>query len=338
MISLRRALPCLLLAGISALQAHSALAQAPSAPVAALVAAEARILAGDSDGALAIVDPILKKDGKNARALLIRSSARCIDGDVDACKKDLDRALALDPTLRQGWLNRSALAIAEERYDDALAALAAAEKLDPAAPDNALNRGAVLLLAGRIEPATEQFSRYLAANPASADAQYLVATNFARAGYAALALQHLTQAIAFDERSRARARGDANFGDLAANPNFQNLLATDGYKLPPGGRLRRQVYPEAFTGADSLLVTATLNALQATGRPFDSRVEVADDWALFWSDVRIKLLRGADQQTVIELSSPAEAMTEPDFTERVEQLLARIDLELLKLAKNRRRP
>ena len=291
--------PVLLLAALGAV-ATFAVAQS-SDPI---VAAEAALAAGQPDRALEIVAPILKRESKNARALLVRSTGRCQLGELESCKKDLDRALELDPALRQGWLNRSGIAIAEKRYDDALAALAQAEKLDPAAADNAINQGAVLLLKGQLEPASAQFARHLAANPRSADAYYLVATNFALAGYAALAVEHLTRAVALDERSRVRARSDANFTDLGTNRAFADLLATDSFRPAPGSSVATRAYVSPFRGGSSPLLTAVLNTLQLARTPMDPRVEVTDDWVLVWADIRIKLLRRGDAETALEISAP----------------------------------
>ena len=80
-----------------------------------LAAAQEAVDGGDSERALDLLAPILKREPKNARALLLRSTARCIGGELDLCRKDLDQALALDPALRQGWLNRAGLAISEKR-------------------------------------------------------------------------------------------------------------------------------------------------------------------------------------------------------------------------------
>ena len=38
-----------------------------------------------------------------------------------------------------------------------------------------------------------------------------------------------------------------------------------------------------------------LNVLQLSGAPLDPRVEIAPDWALFWAQFRIKLIRNADR-------------------------------------------
>lgn len=296
-----------------------------------VVAAQAALDAGDPEKAIDILKPVLRRDGKNARALLVRSTANCQLGELESCRKDLDQALKLDPTLRQGWLNRSGIAIAERRYDDALAALAEAEKLDPAASDNLLNQGAVLLLQGKLEPASARFESYLAANPRSADSHYLVATNFAHAGYSALAVQYLGRAIELDERARVRARTDANFADLTTNKAFAQLLAFDGFRAPAGSSTAARIYSTRFHGTDSPLLTSVLNALQLARTPMDPRVEVTDEWALLWADVRIKLAKRGEQETALELSAPPGAFTAAAWDRRTRDFFEAVELELLKL-------
>lgn len=304
-------------------------------PPATAATAQAALDQGRVDDALRLAEQALGRNPRDAAALLVRSTARCMEGDIERCTADLDRALALDPRLRQGWLNRSALAIAEKRYDDALAALAEAERLDPEAPDNALNQGAVELLKGDLAPATEQFRRYLAKNPGSAEALYLVATNYALSGYAALALQHLERAIAVDERVRVRARTDPNFRDLAAAPSFQRLLSTDGYRPPAGSATSTREYEIPWAGAESELLIAVLNALQTQGIPLDSRVEVSDDWALLWSEFRIKISRRGADRCLLELSAPPGRFAAAVWQEKVDRFYSAVDLELLKLERRR---
>jgi tetratricopeptide (TPR) repeat protein len=299
-----------------------------------LAAAQKAVDQGDSEHALALVAPILKREPKNARALLLRSTARCIAGELDDCKKDLDQALALDPALRQGWLNRAGLAISEKRYDDALAALSQAEKLDPTASDNAINLGAVYLLQGKLEPASREFERHLVANSRSAAAYYLVATNFALAGYSALAAQHLGRAIELDERSRVRARSDPNFAELAASRNLQALLTTDSFVPAAGSSTASRIYRTPYKGANSPLVVAVLNALQIAGTPMDANVEVTDEWTLIWSDVRIKISRRSDQETAIECTAPPGKFSPEGWDAHMGALFAGIDTELLKLEKS----
>ncbi len=299
-----------------------------------LAAAQQALDAGNSERALDLLAPILKREPKNARALLLRSTARCIGGELDDCRKDLDQALALDPTLRQGWLNRAGLAIADKRYDDAIAALAEAEKLDPPASDNPINLGAVYLLQGKLEAASREFERHLVANARSAEAYYLVATNFALAGYSALAAQHLGRAIELDERSRVRARGDANFSELASSRPFQALLTTDSFVPPAGSSSASRIYRSPYKGSSSPLLVAVLNVLQISGTPMDSSVEVTDEWALLWSDARIKIARRSELETAVELSAAPGRFTPEAWNRRSRELYDGIERELLKLERS----
>lgn len=332
----RRLLPLLCAAGLalapcgSPVFASQAVAGAPSAGD-PLSAAQLALDAGDSERALALLAPLLKREPKNAAALLLRSTARCIGGELDLCREDLDRALELDPTLRQGWLNRAGLAIADKRYDDAIAALTAAERLDPAASDNAINLGAVYLLQGKLEPASREFERHLVANARSADAYYLVATNFALAGYSAFAAQNLARAIELDERSRVRARSDANFAELASTRQFQTLLTSDTFVPPTGSSSASRIYRSPYKGAGSRLLVAVLNALQIAGTPMDPNVEVTDEWALLWSDVRIKIARRSEEETTVELSAAPGKFTASAWDQRSRELYDSIERELLKL-------
>jgi len=296
-----------------------------------LAVAEAAIAREDPDSALAVLEPYLKKSPKDAPALLLRSTARCMNGDLPGCKKDLDQSLKLDPRQRQGWLNRSAIAIAEERYDDALAALREAEKLDPAARDNAVNQGAVELLRGDLAAATAEFQRFLHLDPQSADGWYLVASNYAHAGYAALAVQHLERAVSLDERMRVQARTDANFADLANNRSFQQLLSTDAWTPPPGSLLEERIFPTRYTDGDSPIVVAILNTLQLSGARLDPRVEVTPDWALLWSDFRIKVVRNDDDTTTVRLSAAPGAFTATSWASRTTAFFSEIDGQLLRL-------
>ena len=67
---------------------------------------------GQSPQALEVLDQVLKKDKKNARALFLRSTARIMEGDLGNGFKDLQQALQIDPGLHQGWLNLAGLEIA----------------------------------------------------------------------------------------------------------------------------------------------------------------------------------------------------------------------------------
>jgi tetratricopeptide (TPR) repeat protein len=312
----------LLLAVLCLLPAASA--QAQSGGEREVVArAQEMIDAERPQEALDLLDPYLKRHPDDAAALLARSTVRFMLGDVAAGRRDLDRSLKLEPTQRQGWLNQAALAVSEERYDDALAAFRRAETLDPAAPENDLNIGTVLLLKGQLEAASERFESYLGGAGDSADGYYLVASNYALAGYAALAIEHLRRAIERNERARLRARTDPNFSTLATNRRFLALLSTDSYQPPVGSHAARRSFGAPYDGGRGPLLPAVLDALQLGERPFDPRVEVTESWALVWGDLRIKLY-DSEGRGVVELSAPAERFTPAEWQTATQDLLSKI--------------
>lgn len=334
---MRRRRFAVLLAALSAASLASAgapsFAQAATAEPAAdpLAAAQAALDAEDPQEALRLLAPHLKREPRDARALLLRSTARCQLGELEACKADLEQALKIDATLRQGWLNRSAIAIAEERYDEALAALTEAERLEPGATDNDLNIGAVQLLRGDLAAASDRFRRFLERTPEDAAAWYLVASNYAHAGYAAFAVEHLTRAIALDERTRARARSDANFAELAGNRAFQQILATDPYVPPPGSTLAERKFDTRYTGSGSPIFVAVLNAVQLAGLPLDPWIEVTPEWALLWSQFRIKIEKNPNDTTTVRLSAPPGALGPATWDRRVASFWADVESHLLRL-------
>lgn len=299
-------------------------------PAQQLAAAQAKLDADDPQGALAILDPLLKRDGKLAHGYLLRGTARLMLGTAGG-KEDLDKALALDPTLRQAWLDRAAVAVSEKRYEAALADFQKARDLDPADADGLLNIGAVELLLGRLDAASQSFQQFLGQRPGDASAHFLVAKNYALTGYAGLAVQGLQQAIALDERVRAAARGDGAFSSLASNPRYQELMRKDSFKLPAGLPYAERFYPAAYRQGQGPLLPATLDALQSLGEPFDSRVEVTPDWALLWGAMRIKLSDDAKGQGVVTLSA-RPGLSTADWEQKSAKLL---DTILIQLAKRR---
>jgi tetratricopeptide (TPR) repeat protein len=270
------------------------------------------------------------RQGEEPRALLLRSTARFLLGELEPGEQDLRRSLELDPAQRQGWLNLAALELASVHYDAAHQAFLRAEALDPKAPDNDVNLGAVLLFLGRLEEASARFERYLGAQPNSGDAYYLVATNYAAAGYAALALRHLTDAIRRDEKTRLRARTDPNFAQIAATPDYQRLLATDLFTPAPGSLQASELIEARYSDTDARVVNAVLDALGAMRVPFDRRVEVTPEWALVWADVRIKVLRQGTSQSILEVSAPPASFTPQAFQARVNTLFGQTRAMLLR--------
>lgn len=293
--------------------------------------AQARELvdAGDAEEAIKLLNKTVKAKPPLAEAFLLRSTANFMVGDLPTGRSDLEKALEIDPTLRQAWLNRAALDLSESDYDAALEALTRARDLEPAALDNDLNLGVVLVLKGDVEPASQHFVTHIQRSGGTAEAYYVVASNYGMAGLAGPAIEHLKQAIQIDERVRLQARTDPNFQDLESNQRFQDLLLTDTFRPEPGSYTAAQQFDTPFGGPDGPLVSATLDALQFSGQPFDPRVEVTPDWALIWSEYRIKITSGADGRGEVQLTAPPNSFTPAEWKRRSEDLFRQITVRLL---------
>ena len=251
-------------------------------------------------------------------------------GEMEGGEVDLRRALELDPKQRQGWLNLAALELTSAHHEAAYQAFLRAEALDPKASDNHLNLGAVLLYLGRLEEASTRFERYLGSQPGSGAAYYLVATNYALAGYAALALRHLTDAVRLDEKTRLNARTDPNFQQISTAPEYQRLLSTDLFVPPPGSLQASRAFAAPYSTADPRVVNAVLDALGTLRVPFDRRVEVTPEWALVWADVRIKVRREGIDRCVVEVSAPPASFTPQAFQARTEALYRQAEVALMR--------
>ncbi len=283
---------------------------------------------GQASQALAVLDEVLQKDKKNAQALLLRSTGRIIEGDLAGGFKDLKLALKADPGLRQGWLNLAGLEIAERRFDAAYDALLEAQRLDPYAPDNDLNLGAVLLMQGQPERAKEHFEGYLRTRGTSAESHFLVAANYALAGFEETALAHLKSAIQIDERFRLRAREDERFLTLSSL-DYKVLLNTDLYEVPDNAHQVAAAFEVPYRQTDNKLLYAVLDALKQLGEIYDPKVEANARWALIWAEMRIKVSNQSDGNGVVSLSAPAGKFTSDEWHRRSQALFKTI-LQILK--------
>ncbi len=279
--------------------------------------------AGDATQALEILEGVLKEDKKNARALLLRSTGRIMAGDLANGFKDLERALKIDPGLRQGWLNLAGLEIAEGRFQAAYNALLEARKLDPAAPDNDLNLGAVLVMQGELEKAATHFESYLEARGTSAEAQFLVAANYALADSEGRAIEHLRRAVELDERFRMRARRDERFLALASL-DYKVLLNTDVYTPPEGAHQVAAAFKVPYRQSDNKLLYAVLDALKQLGEVYDAAIEANPRWALIWAEMRIKVSNQGNGTGVVSLSAPAGRFTSDQWHQRSQALFRTI--------------
>ena len=90
----------------------------------------------------------------------------------------------------------------------------------------------------------------------------------------------------------------------------------------------RRVRPVALCAVEVEELRAVLDALQTSGLPYDPRIEVTPDWALVWSEMRIKIsaLEAGGQ---VELSAPAERFTPEQWRQKSEALLRQIAVRLV---------
>lgn len=301
---------------------------AASADAARLAPASELIASSRPEEALELLDKLLGRRSKDSNALLLRSTAHFMLGNLKEGKRDLNRSIDLDPTNRRAWLNRAALDLADGNHPGALRAFGRAEALDRSAPDNPLNIGAVLLLLDRFDEAEDRFKHYLARNPGDAQARYLVASNYAMRGFLQPAIANLSRAIALDEKVRRSARTDPNFSPLDEFPAYQEILSTDRFRHPPGSMVVKQVYDSPFLAGRSLVLDAVIASLQLAGRWFDPRVEVTSEWALIWSDLRIKVSDNGGGGTRLELSAPPGRFGSGQWQALTDQLLRDVTMQL----------
>ena len=307
---------CVLTAGMA--QAESKSKQAER-----LSRAEALLEAGEPEQAMEILDSLLAKGKPSAQALLLRSTGRIMLADVQGGVDDLKRATEVDPTLRQAWLNLAGIEIAQRRFDTAYEALLKAQKLDPTASDNDLNLGAVQLMLGRQTEASEHFEKYLLQQRDSAEAYYLVASNYALAGLAEPAVTHLQRAIGLDERLRLRARSDDRFLSLDDDA-YTLLINTDSYTPPGGAHTAATAFGVPYDRRDNRLLYAVLEAMQRLKITYDPQIETTDTWALVWSDLRIKVSNQSNGNGVVRLSAPAERYTAESWQDVTQRLFTAI--------------
>lgn len=288
---------------------------------------------GNGDDALTLLEPHLRANPKDAQALLLRSTAYFLVGQTDAGRRDLDRALALDPRQRQAWLNHAGLAIAEQRWSDALASLGKARELDPNAMDNALNIGAVQLLSGDLTAATASFRSYLERAGRDREAYFLVATNYAVAGFTGPAVETLRRAIAIDERVRRVVRTDPRFQGLHGQASFDTLLETDSWVPPEGShRISHSFATARYDGGRGPLLPAVLDVLQTRGERIESTVEVARLFGLIWGRLRVKIRDDGAKGGVLEFTAPPTAIDAATFAQLTGTIAREVEIQLARRA------
>ncbi|MEM8994150.1 MAG: tetratricopeptide repeat protein [Acidobacteriota bacterium] len=311
----------------------SMLTLAPTpAPAQDLAAVRAQIDAGQPTQAL----DLLRRATMTPEARLLRGMARVMLGELKSGGADLEKAVAEDPTLREGWMNLAGLEIAEGNFAEALGLLEKALPLDPEAPDIHLNLGAVLLMLGRTDDADTRITRYLELDR-SAEARYLVASNYALAQDGVKVVEYLRQAIAIDERLRMRARLDGRFSSID-DMDYRVLLHSDSYRPPANHRTAAAAFKTPYDQKEPTLLYAVLDSLQESSFVYDPEVESTARWALIWGPkARIKVHTQDNGTGVVLMSGPPEATSAAEWQRTTQELFRavhrRLDRQLPTLPK-----
>lgn len=299
-------------------------AQSPEQRDATLQQARALLAAQDALGVLRLLRPYTDRRKPDAEALVLSSEAQALLGNVESSFEDLERALAEDPSLRQGWLNLAGLEIAQGNLAEAQVALEKARDLDPRAEDNDLNLGAIQALRGRRAEARASFDSYLAGRPGSAEDFYTVASNYALAGWADLAVTTLERGIRLDERLRLRARGDDRFLALEQNPAYRDLLQRDLWTPPPGYLTAAAAFEVPWNLQDPRLLYAVLESLKEAGLHWQPTIETSASWALVWGGLRAKVATQADGTGVVSFSAPPDRWSPEDWSRLTQSIFRSI--------------
>jgi len=90
-----------------------------------------RLQLGDFSGAVSDLSIVIRKDAKNADALIDRGNAYAARGDLDRALQDLGRAIGLAPSSPEAYESRGVVLFRQEKLSEALADLNQALKLDP---------------------------------------------------------------------------------------------------------------------------------------------------------------------------------------------------------------
>lgn len=288
-----------------------------------LTAVRQAIEGGDAAGAI----DLLRRRDLTPEARMLRGMARVMLGELRSGGADLEQAVQDDPTLREAWLNLAGLEIAEEDYGQALGLLEKARALDPAAPDVQLNIGAVMLMLGRPEDAREPIARYLELD-GSAEARFLVASNYALAGRPTEVVQHLREAIRLDERMRLRARRDGRFAGLD-HMDYRVLLHTDLYEPPAGHHKSAAAFTTPYDQQEPRLLYAVLDSLPDIGLSYDPEIESTARWALIWGEkARIKVHTQENGTGVVSMSGPPEATSQGEWQRLTQELFRAVHRRL----------
>jgi tetratricopeptide (TPR) repeat protein len=158
--------------------------------------AQQKIRQGDLDGAIAVLQEVLKKSPDDANALFflgLSYAGKKMYGDA---VPPLTRVTELSPEFSGAWLELGVCHRGLNEMDKALEAFDKSLALDPASADAAYNSGLILFETNRFEEALERFEKGLASKPDDPQLNEM-------AGRCYLHDQKLQQAVEHFEKARA---------------------------------------------------------------------------------------------------------------------------------------
>lgn len=113
--------------------------------------------AGDTAGALALLDSVIEREPDNSKARLGRGAVRAEARDYDGARADYDHAVDLDPADKAATLGQGLAAYYQGKYGDAVVSLSVALRLDPSDQSALSVRGASYYQLGRWDRALTDY-------------------------------------------------------------------------------------------------------------------------------------------------------------------------------------
>lgn len=186
---------------------------------------------------------VLRKDPKNAKALMFTGSIKAQLGKNSDALIDLDRSIALDPEIAETYHYRSLVCYSDNHIQEAIEDVSKAIKLDPLNTGYVFNRAKFYIETGNYEGAIKD-GEYMLSMDQTASNPYILhcmAEAYAGLGLYNAALAKADEFIKIDGRTAGYVlRGDiyyqmenyafaANDYELFLNDNDTNLFKGDAY-------------------------------------------------------------------------------------------------------------
>jgi protein O-GlcNAc transferase len=147
-----------------------------------MASAVALFRSGDAVGAARACKAVLRRDGRNVRALYLLALTAMAQGESAAAERWFAKATAIDPCRAEIWASRGGNLVAMRLSERALTAFDRAAALDPRFVEVLYNRAKLLGDLGRFEAALASYDQCLAVMPSFADAWHNRANVLAKLG------------------------------------------------------------------------------------------------------------------------------------------------------------